>query len=341
MEWIPFQRGKDPSFKVVSFMKYYNILTITYNSEKYIQALDRSMALPPNWTWVIWDNHSQDKTGEILTDISKKNQRIVHIHDRNLGFAGGNNEASKIAPKGDWILLINPDARLDSDFFKQCESTLNSKGKEYSVFSFLMLKEGKDGLVDGAGDVYHVSGAAWRRGYKQRLSEEYLKESEIFSACGGAMAIRSDLWEKLGGFDSDFFCYMEDVDLSFRARLLGEKVLYTPNIKVFHHGFGSTKERSSFSLYYGLRNALIVYWKNMPLSLGIRYSFHHFLFFSVSIVFHSFFTSPKILLVPFSFLRSIPGLILKRYRFQKNPSVTRSELLRWMNQDLFSPFRKK
>ncbi|MBM9501995.1 glycosyltransferase family 2 protein [Leptospira sp. 201903071] len=322
-------------------MTYYKILTITYNSEKYIEALDRSMQLPPNWNWVIWDNDSQDYTARILSNITKRQQRYVHIHDQNLGFAGGNNEASKIAPRSEWILLINPDSRLDSDFFKQCESTLETKGKEYSIFSFLMLQEKQGDLVDGAGDVYHVSGAAWRRGYKQKLSEEYLKEQEIFSACGGAMAIKTDLWEKLGGFDSDFFCYMEDVDLSFRARLLGERVLFTPNIKVFHHGFGSTKEKSSFSLYFGLRNALIVFWKNMPLSFLFRFAFHHFLFFSVSIVFHSFFTSPKILLVPFGFLRLIPGLILKRIRFRKNRNVPSSDLLQWMSRDLLAPFRKK
>ncbi|TGM56540.1 glycosyltransferase family 2 protein [Leptospira adleri] len=322
-------------------MVYYNILTITYNSEKYIRALDASMNLPPNWNWVIWDNHSQDHTAEILADIKRKKQRTIHIHDLNLGFAGGNNEASRIAPKSDWILLINPDARLDADFFKQCETTLESKGADFSIVSFLMLKEDESGLVDGAGDVYHVSGAAWRRGYKRKLNAEYLKESEIFSACGGAMAIRTALWETLGGFDSDFFCYMEDVDLSFRARLLGERVLFTPNVKVFHHGFGSTKERSSFSLYYGLRNALIVYWKNMPLSLIIRFLFHHFLFFFTSVFFHSLFTSPKILLVPFSFLRYLPGLILKRIRFRKNKAVSSSALLLLMNRDLLSPFRKK
>ncbi|AOP33724.1 glycosyl transferase [Leptospira tipperaryensis] len=322
-------------------MIYYNILTITYNSEKFIQALDGSMDLPPNWNWVIWDNHSQDNTASILSDISKKTQRIVHIHDRNLGFAGGNNEASKIAPQSDWILLINPDARLNSDFFKQCETTLESRGKEYSIFSFLMLKENQGEIVDGAGDVYHVSGAAWRRGYKQKLSKEYLTEEEIFSACGGAMAIKTDLWKKLGGFDSDFFCYMEDVDLSFRARLLGERVLFAPNIKVFHHGFGSTKERSSFSLYYGLRNALIVYWKNMPLWFVFRFMFHHFLFFSISIFFHSLFTSPKILLVPFAFLRYLPGLIVKRIRFRKNRIVKSSKLLRWMSRGPLAPFRKK
>ncbi|EMG00241.1 hypothetical protein LEP1GSC123_1363 [Leptospira borgpetersenii str. 200701203] len=71
---------------------------------------------------------------------------------------------------------------------------------------------------------------------------------------------------------------MEDVDLSFRARLTGEKVLFSPNIKVYHHGFGSTKEKSAFSLYYGLRNALVVYWKNMPLSYALRYIFHHMFF---------------------------------------------------------------
>lgn len=322
-------------------MQKYNIITITYNSERYVPALNESMKLPPNWNWVIWDNDSKDETPNLLKRIANEEQKIVHLHSKNLGFAGGNNEAVKISPKADWILLINPDSRVDEDFFKQCESVLSTKGNEYSVFSFLMLKENEKGIVDGAGDIYHVSGAAWRRGYKQILSNEYQKEEEIFSACGGAMAIRASVFESLGGFDSDFFCYMEDVDLSFRARLAGERVLFTPQIKVYHHGFGSTKERSSFSLYYGLRNALVVYWKNMPFFYGLRFLFHHFLFFGISIVYHSIFTSPKILIVPFGFLRMLPGLVIKRLRMRRSGTITFSSLVSLMNRDLFSPFRKK
>ncbi|MGJ4751288.1 glycosyltransferase family 2 protein [Leptospira kmetyi] len=322
-------------------MQKYNIITVTYNSERYVSALNESMKLPANWNWVIWDNDSKDETPNLLKRIADEERRIVHLGGKNLGFAEGNNKAVKIAPKADWILLINPDSRLDSNFFKECESILSSKGKDYSVFSFLMLKENESAVVDGAGDIYHVSGAAWRRGYKQILSEEYLREAEIFSACGGAMAIRASVFESLGGFDSDFFCYMEDVDLSFRARLAGEKVLFTPNVKVYHHGFGSTKERSSFSLYYGLRNALVVYWKNMPFFYGLKYLFHHILFFGTSIVYHSVFTSPKILIVPFGFLRMLPGLIAKRFRMNRSKTTSFSNLVALMNQDLFSPFRKK
>ncbi|PJZ58184.1 glycosyltransferase family 2 protein [Leptospira barantonii] len=322
-------------------MQSYNIITVTYNSARYVSALNESMKLPQNWNWVIWDNDSKDETPNLLKRIADNERRIVYLNRKNLGFAEGNNEAVKIAPKADWILLINPDSRLDSDFFKECESVLSSKGKDYSVFSFLMLKENDDAVVDGAGDIYHVSGAAWRRGYKQILSEEYLKEAEIFSACGGAMAIRTSVFESLGGFDSDFFCYMEDVDLSFRARLAGEKVLFTPNIKVYHHGFGSTKERSSFSLYYGLRNALVVYWKNMPFFYGLKYLFHHLLFFGTSVLYHSVFTSPKILIVPFGFLKMLPGLVLKRFRMNRSKTISFSSLVALMNQDLFSPFRKK
>lgn len=323
-------------------MQNYNIITITYNSEKYIHALNESMKLPPNWNWIIWDNDSKDNTVNLLKQLPKNDRRLIHYGDQNLGFAGGNNEAVKVAPKSDWILLINPDSRLDSNFFQECESILSSKGSSYSVISFLMLKEDQGSVVDGAGDVYHVSGAAWRRGYKQILSGEYLQEAEIFSACGGAMAIKFDLFERLGGFDKDFFCYMEDVDLSFRARLLGEKVLFTPNIRVFHHGFGSTKERSAFSLYYGLRNALVVYWKNMPFAYSLRYIFHHWLFFVTSILFHSVLTSPKILAVPFAFIKMLPGLIRKRRIVRRTQLVSEfSELTALMNRDLFSPFRKK
>lgn len=98
-------------------MKYYNIITITYNSEKYVSALDDSMRLPSNWNWVIWDNDSKDDTQKQLERLSKKEGRLIHLNSENLGFAKGNNEAVKVAPKSDWTLFINPDSRLSDDFF--------------------------------------------------------------------------------------------------------------------------------------------------------------------------------------------------------------------------------
>lgn len=79
---------------------------------------------------------------------------------------------------------------------------------------------------------------------------------------------RPDWLEKFlgaaGGFDEDFFCYTEDVDLGFRLRLYGHRCLYVPAPVVEHVGSGITGTRSEFQLYHGHRNLVWTYVKNMP-----------------------------------------------------------------------------
>lgn len=203
-----------------------------------------------------------------------------------------------------------------------------------------MLQENREGLIDGAGDIYHVSGAAWRRGYKRILSEEYLREAEIFLHAEVRWPFERKFMKDWGASTPIFLLY-GGYRLKFSCETNGRTGSFSPNIKVYHHGFGSTKERSAFSLYYGLRNALVVYWKNMPFPYALFYIFHHMLFFGTSICFHAFFTSPKMLGVPFGFLRMIPGLIRKRSEIRKIYDGRFNETLRWMNRGWFTPFRKK
>src|SRR4030095_6314337 len=66
------------------------------------------------------------------------------------------------------------------------------------------------------------------------------------------------------GFDEDYFSYFEDVDLGFRLRLAGKKCLYVPEAIVHHVGTASTGKRSDFSVYYGYRNLIWTFVKDMP-----------------------------------------------------------------------------
>jgi hypothetical protein len=94
--------------------------------------------------------------------------------------------------------------------------------------------------------------------------------AEIFYPCAAAM-YRRDAFEQVQGFDEDFFCYAEDVDLGFRLRLLGHRALYVPDAVVYHVGSGSTGRRSDFSVYHGQRNLVWSFVKNMPVSLLLLY----------------------------------------------------------------------
>jgi GT2 family glycosyltransferase len=97
----------------------------------------------------------------------------------------------------------------------------------------------------------------------------------VFGACGAAFMIRRDAFERLGGFDGRFFMNFEDVDLSYRARLLGLRVWYAASAIVRHAGSGSLGTMSPPAVYYGQRNLEWVWIKNTPAALLWRAALPH------------------------------------------------------------------
>lgn len=93
----------------------------------------------------------------------------------------------------------------------------------------------------------------------------YDKPQELHSFSGASVAIRKDLYEKLGGFDEKFFMYYEDVDLSLRLRRLGWKIYYEPTSVVYHIHSGSSQEWSTFFNYHVEKNHLALLIKHFSL----------------------------------------------------------------------------
>jgi GT2 family glycosyltransferase len=127
-----------------------------------------------------------------------------------------------------------------------------------------MLMDRDPELLDGVGDAYHVSGRYWRIGHGMRGRSRYLEPMDIFAPCAAAALYRRDVFEEVGGFDEDFFCYVEDVDLGFRLRLRGYNAQYVPDAVVRHTGSAITGVRSEFAIYHGHRNMVWAYVKNFP-----------------------------------------------------------------------------
>jgi GT2 family glycosyltransferase len=127
------------------------------------------------------------------------------------------------------------------------------------------MMDGATGIVDGCGDVYHVSGLTWRAGHGRTLRPDDLLGREVFSACAAAALYRRAAFVAVGMFDEDFFCYLEDVDLGFRLRLGGYAARHVPAAVVHHVGNSSSGGRgSAFSVYHGHRNLVWCFVKNMP-----------------------------------------------------------------------------
>jgi GT2 family glycosyltransferase len=182
---------------------------------------------------------------------------------RNLGFAAANNLAVQ-ACGTEFIALLNPDAFPEPGWLAALVDAARSHPRA-AAFGSLQLLDGADGLIDGIGDVYHVSGLSWRAGHGRPRTPAADEDHEIFSACAAAALYRRDAFLAAGGFDEDFFCYFEDVDLGFRLRLAGYGARYVSNAVVSHVGGGSQGgDRNDFAGFHGHRNLVWCFVKNMP-----------------------------------------------------------------------------
>ena len=239
-----------------------SLITLSFQSGSYIDRCLGSLLDQSAHEVIHADNGSNDiDLDELLSDYPTVRQVR---NGANLGFAAGMNRAAATAT-GDWLAFINPDAFLDSNWLSVMTAAIRAH-PEARLFASLQSDAETSTRLDGAGDAMTFFGFPYRMGFGQAIPAN-LATGEVFAPCGAAFVIRRDLFTHLGGFDESFFCYCEDADLGFRARLAGETCLLIPEAKVAHIGSASTSVRSDFALYHGYRNRLWLYVKNVPLLL--------------------------------------------------------------------------
>ncbi len=224
---------------------------------------------------MVLDNASTDDSASAATAVLSFPTKLIRA-PTNLGFAAGVNRAVREAPPTRWLTLLNPDAFPEPDWLEQLMSA-TQRHPDCASFASRQVMADQPDLLDGAGDVYHTSGLAWRAGHGRPVPTDPEPEREVFSACAAAALYRRDIFEALGGLDEDFFCYMEDVDLGFRLRLAGWGCKYIPTAVVHHVGSATSGRRSHFTTYHGHRNLVWVFFKNMPGALLWLYLPQHLL----------------------------------------------------------------
>ncbi len=239
------------------------VVIVNWNSGSCLRdclgALSRQTRRPERI--IVVDNASADDSLNGIREIYREAE-IVALKE-NRGFAAANNLAIKKADNCGWIALLNPDAFPRPDWLEKLLGAAN-EFPQFSFFGSLALNHPDNSLLDGAGDVYHVGGLAWRRGHGRPVASCKIKRQEIFAPCAAAALYRRDALLEAEGFDESFFNYFEDVDLAFRLRHLGRRCLLVPESVVAHIGSASLGKQSDFAVYHGHRNQVWSYFKNMP-----------------------------------------------------------------------------
>jgi GT2 family glycosyltransferase len=313
------------------------VIIINWNSgellTKCLQHL-KAQTIQPERVLVV-DNASTD--GSLIgTGKSAKNVTVLRMNT-NLGFAAGNNRALAECDT-ELVALLNPDAFPEPDWLEHLLAAARAN-PEVAAFGSRQLCYDNPEILDGIGDNYHVSGLAWRERYGMRQQGQDFILREIFSPCAAAALYRRQALVDAGGFDEDFFCYMEDIDLGFRLRLEGHKAMYVPYAVVHHVGSASTGgEWSDFAVYHGFRNPAWVFIKNMPgILFWLLLPLHIALNLASILLFSMRGQGRVILKAKKDALLGIPRMWQKRRDIQANRVATISMIWKSLDKRIFIP----
>lgn len=216
-----------------------------------------------NFEVIIVDNGSDDGSVSYIKR-SFLEFKVIEL-DYNIGFAPAINLGIQKS-NGEFIVLINNDTRLD----KNCLANLVKAAKthpEVGMVAAKMLNYFNKSLIDSAGDYIDAVGHANNIGFGGKDNPNFNKPGYIFLVNGGGSLFKKKMLDQVGLFDEDFFAYFEDVDLCFRAQLLGFKAWYESKAVVYHVHKATSNRIKSYAEYLQFRNMTINIIKNYPKSL--------------------------------------------------------------------------
>lgn len=226
-------------------------VVVTYNSEGHIadllDSIPRSMG-DLTYSVVVVDNGSADGT---LALLDARDDCTV-VRSTNVGYAAGMNRGVAASPPADSILILNPDAVLDSGAVPIMRRVLANprvrivapRVREADGSLSPTLRRGPTmGRVGG------LSFTGWPV-FTERIEEpaEYEREHEVDWAVGAILLVDRECYDRLGGMDESFFLYSEETDFSLRARDAGWLTVYTPDAGAMHVGGGSGESATTHTM---------------------------------------------------------------------------------------------
>ena len=239
-----------------------SVIIPNFNGKKFLKMCLNSIKQQncPFYEIIVVDNASSDGSIEYINDHYP--ELILIQNEKNLGFAAAVNQGIMIS-SSEYIFLLNNDVELEPDCISNLIKCIEKDRNIFAVSS-KMVQYTDRSKMDDAGDEYTIFG--WTRKVGDGKSPDlYNAERETFSACAGAALYRKSILDEIGYFDGNFFAYMEDVDISYRARIRGYKCVYCPEAVVYHLGSGTSGSKyNEFKIKLAARNNVYVPYKNMP-----------------------------------------------------------------------------
>lgn len=244
------------------------IVILNWNGKLFLQKFLPSVfsSSYPNLTIIVGDNDSTDGSVEFIKEFFP----LVNIisNEKNFGFAQGYNKILNQV-SADYFILLNSDVEVTPHWIEPVITLMESDATiaiaQPKIKAFYRKTHFE--YAGAAGCFIDSLAYPFCRGRVFDSVEEdkgqYNNDIEIFWATGCALFIKAPVWKKLNGLDDAFFAHMEEIDLCWRAKNLGYRVMYCGSSTVYHVGGGTLNVESPFKTYLNFRNNLYLIKKNI------------------------------------------------------------------------------
>ncbi len=246
-----------------------SIIIINWNSADYVMKCIQTIQEETHETdyeIIVVDNASFDGCGERLSSLYPE---VVFIQSQeNLGFARGNNLGAKHA-SGSVLLFLNPDTEIRYHAIDRLYNCIQNM-PDCGVLGCKLLN--RDGSIQTS------CVRALPTPLNQAVDSDFLRRifsrsslwgtweafssrqpCEVQAISGACMLLKSDVFQKVGGFSSEYFMYTEDMDLCFKVWRIGLKIYHVPNAVIVHYGGGSSKKQTSAFSIVRMRESNYIY----------------------------------------------------------------------------------
>mgnify|MGYP001117785263 CR=1 FL=1 len=262
-----------------------SVIVLNHNGKKYLKTCLGSLTRSTyrDFETIFVDNASVDGSVKFVKENFPKVKILQNADD--LGYAEGNNLAAKLA-LGKYIAFLSNDTEVETTWLEELVKTLESHPDTGVCGGKIYFYHNRN-VLNSTGGLCDVFGYAMDRDIYKVETRRFERQEDVFWVSGSSIMIKREVFEKLGGFDSKFEYYVEDVDICWRAMLLGFRVTYVPRAIVYHVHGGKLTPFTLWRRYMGERNSFRMILKNytgksiarvVPLYLGLLICEAAFLF---------------------------------------------------------------
>ena len=264
------QQAVKSYFRLVSENEKKSIATVAilnYNGQEMMESYLPKVLYSSSYNvdFTIIDNDSSDDSQEYIREYHPEMNLIVL--DKNYGFAEGYNKGiASIDSK--YVILLNSDVSVTKNWLDPIIEKMEGDSELAACQPKILSLEEKSKFeyAGAAGGMMDKLGYVFCRGrlFDQIEEDEgqYDDEVEIFWASGAAMVIRTDIYKKFGGLDAKFFAHQEEIDLCWRLKNAGYKLMYVPQSIVYHLGGGTLDYSNPKKAFLNYRNNIRAIIKN-------------------------------------------------------------------------------